>query len=398
LQLDSRVQEQYKKKHFPPSSSSPKPSNLNPSNTAVTVPGTAHHSLDGPLPSFSELIDQFSKISIPPARPETDLSPAPPCPIASIPEEVLVEILLAIAVSDIASFACVAQACKRVAYLIATEEHIWKKIALGKKFGFAAMHYLYACDLLGYPLLDQVLSKTTETSPTQVHFHDLTPSVYSTYRAQFRARPRIRFSGCYISTVNYTRPGAASQTQQYTWSSPIHVVTYFRYLRFFRDGTVISLLTTAEPADVVHHLSKDNIHNHHGSVLPTVVIKDALRGRWRLSGSAGLQKHTESLSLGQDGEPKGPGEYIKEPPNEFDGDTEEEGDVHIETEGVVPKYMWKMQFALGSSGRKEGTRNNKLSWKGFWSYNRLTDDWGEFALKNDKPYYWSRVRSYGIGL
>ena len=361
------------------------------------MPGTAHHSLDGPLPSFSELIDQFSKLSIPPAPPETDLSPAPPCPIASIPEEILVEILLAIAVSDIASFAFVAQVCKRVAYLIVTEERIWKTIALDKKFGFAAMHYSYACDLLGYPLHDQVLWKTTQI-PTQLRFHDLTPSVYSTYRAQFRARPRIRFNGCYISTVNYTRPGAASQTQQYTWSSPIHVVTYFRYLRFFRDGTVISLLTTAEPADVVHHLSKDNIHNHHGSVLPTVVMKDARRGRWRLSGSAGLQNDTESLSLDQDVEPNGPGEYIREPLNAFEIDTEEEGDVHIETEGVMPKYMWKMQFAMGSSGRKEGTRNNKLSWKGFWSYNRLTDDWGEFALKNDKPYYWSRVRSYGTGL
>jgi len=173
-------------------------------------------------------------------------------------------------------------------------------------------------------------------------------------------------------------------------------VTYYRYLRFFRDGTVISLLTTSEPANVVHHLSKENVHNHHtvGSSLPTAVMKDALPGRWRLSGP--LPGHLDP----QDST-KGPGEYTHEPypldpitslPIE---EEEAEGDLLIETEGVRPKYMWKMQFAIGSSGRKEGSRNTRLTWKGFWSYNRLTDDWGEFGLKNDRGYVFSRVRSYG---
>ena len=52
-------------------------------------------------------------------------------------------------------------------------------------------------------------------------------------------------------------------------------------------------------------------------------------------------------------------------------------------------------LALRTAGR--GARNNKLAWRGFYSYNRLTDDWAEFALKNDKPFYFSRVRSYGLG-
>lgn len=88
------------------------------------------------------------------------------------------------------------------------------------------------------------------------------------------------------------------------------------------------------------------------------------------------------------------------PPMENDdfAEREDEGDVHVETEGVISKYMWRMQFALGNAGRKDGSRNTKLSWKGFWSYNRLTDDWGEFGLKNDKSFYFSRVKSYETGL
>lgn len=130
------------------------------------------------------------------------------------------------------------------------------------------------------------------------------------------------------------------------------------------------MLTTTEPADVVHHLTKENMHQKHTGALPSAVMKDALGGRWRLSG---------------------PGD------GSSSEDAETEGDVHVETDGVVQKYIWKMQFSLGSGGRKDGARNNKLSWVGFWSYNRLTDDWGEFGLKNDKAFWFSRVRGYGMG-
>ncbi|KAK5122185.1 hypothetical protein LTR16_004146 [Cryomyces antarcticus] len=380
FRLDDRVHETYKNKNFPPSSFRPKPADPNPSNAPVTVPNTAHHSLHGLPTSMSELLQEFSQLSIPSAPPPTELSPPPPCPIAGLPEEILVEILEQVAVIDIAAYARLAQVCKRFAYLVITEERIWKRITLGHEVGFAAMHYRYACDLEGSPHRNNIENKdsaeegidsdaTAELPLTEFSTTTelLLRSVYaSSWRQMFRSRPRLRFNGCYISTVNYTRPGAASPTQL-TWNSPVHIVTYYRYLRFFRDGTVISLLTTTEPAEVVHHLIKENLHRHHSGALPSAVMKDALKGHWRLSG---------------------PGDGVVS--------KEAEGDVHIETEGVVPKYMWKMQFALGSAGR--GTRNNKLVWKGFWSYNKLTDDWGEFGLKNDRGYYWSRVKSYGDGL
>jgi len=54
----------------------------------------------------------------------------------------------------------------------------------------------------------------------------------------------------------------------------------------------------------------------------------------------------------------------------------------------------KMAFRVGNTGR--GATNNKLMWQGYWSYNRLTDDWAEYGLKNDRAFYWSRVKSYGL--
>lgn len=302
-----------------------------------------------------------------------------------MPEEILAQILTEVAISDVASFARLSQVCKRLAYLVLTEESVWKRISLGSEFGFGAMLYDYIVDIEGFPLsandniaryLDATLDQDANPAPVPMpeererNFTLLTDSVLhtvysSSYRSLFRSRPRLRFNGCYISTVNYTRPGATS-TNTLTWGAPIHVVTYFRYLRFFRDGTAISLLTTTEPSDVVHHLTKANLHAHHGSFLPSSVMKDALRGRWRLSGPASTSNPDEA-----------------------------EGEVFIETEGVVPKYTYKMHLALAHAGK--GTRNNKLAWKGFWSHNKLTDDLGEFTLRNDKAFYWSRVRSYGDG-
>ena len=240
------------------------------------------------------------------------------------------------------------------------------------------MHYAWACQINGKPLGDDgeggyVLGSDFDSAdedppttppPASALTTLLVPSAYPSYRMLFRRRPRIRFNGCYISTVNYTRPGAASPTSV-TWNSPIHIVTYYRYLRFLRDGTCISLLTTSEPADVVPYLYPVHMHKNHGA-LPSAPMKDALLGRWRLTG------------------PEVPGVE----------DGEKEGTLMVETAGATPKYLYKMVLGLGSAGR--GARNNKLVWQGYWSYNRLTDDWGEFGLKNDRPFYWSRVKSYGM--
>lgn len=377
FQLDDSVHEKYKAKHFPPKPPQPKPrpQDPNPSNAPATVPNTAHHSLDGLQPSLQSIIESFSNLSILGEEPPTELSPPPPCPIAAIPEEILVEILEHIAVDDVASFSRLAQVCRRLAYLVTTEERVWKRIALGHEYGFAAMHYAWACLVDGKPLGDDeeggyILGPDFQepivpaTPPPQNTTSLLVPSAYPTYRVLFRRRPRVRFNGCYISTVNYTRPGASSPTS-ISWNSPIHIVTYYRYLRFLRDGTCISLLTTSEPADVVPYLYVEHMHKNHHS-LPSAPMKDALLGRWRLTG------------------PEVPG---------AEGG-EKEGTLEIETAGATPKYMYKMYLGLGSAGR--AARNNKLVWQGYWSYNRLTDDWGEFGLKNDRPFYWSRVKSYGM--
>ncbi|KAL8784479.1 MAG: hypothetical protein Q9195_009026 [Heterodermia aff. obscurata] len=402
--LDAGVDKIYRNKHFPPSSTNSKATNKNLSNASVTVPNTAHHSLDGPpapTVTISQLIASFAGLTIPPAPPPTDQSPQPPCPISSVPSEILMDILNPTAIIDVTAFARLSLVCKHLAHLIATEDRIWKRVCLGAEYGFQGMHYNWNCSIYGLPLSPHLgplldvpekelisstatdhlpplfskldINRTPLITPPLTPFEALT-STYPDYRTMFRFRPRIRFNGCYISTVNYIRPGGSTPSQL-SWNTPVHIVTYYRYLRFFRDGSCVSLQTTAEPLDVVHHLTKANIPSRVGyaktnpSLLPPMsIMQHALRGRWKLQ---------SPLSETKD---------------------EPEGTVSIETLGIDPdKYIYVMSLALRSAGRKEGPRNNKLAWRGFWSYNKLADDWAEFGLRNDKPFFWSRVGSYGMG-
>lgn len=381
FKLDSRVDLKYKNKHFPPSYFASKPPHPNPSNAPATVPNTAHHSLDGPPQTIKELLAGFSGLSIEPASPTIEGAPAPPCPIANLPDEILVHVFTEVAILDVASFVRLAQVCKRMAFLVATEEQIWKRVCDGLEVGFRAMHYQWQREVLGGPLEDEFPDTKREVEVVDVDL-PIAPSkesiteallhgVYSSsWHKMFRLRPRIRFNGCYISTNNYIRPGQASLSQV-SWHSPVHIVTYYRYLRFFRDGTLISLLTTEEPVNVVRHLTKEimEIHrNNAQSHLPSAVMQGALRGRWRLPP---VSEHPE-LDL-----------------------NDAEGDLCVETEGVGPKYTYRMDLSLRSAGK--GAKNNKLVWAGFWSYNKLTDDWAEFSRRNEKPLFWSRVKSYGDG-
>ena len=387
------MDQKYKNKHFP--KPPPKPAQAAPAKDASELAPKAEQPQ-----SIKDLIASFSVMSIAPAPPEVEGMPPPPCPLAALPEEILVHILRDVAVLDVGDFMRLARVCKRLAYLVATEDRIWRRVCLGSEFGFGGMHYYWQRQVAWGPITEaDLLREATEaeasaaadspadpeTAPPPLLPPPLTVaeraerhaaesaantlafyhSLYGrSWQRMFRQRPRIRFNGCYISTVNYLRSGQASANQA-TWGSPVHIVTYYRYLRFFRDGTVLSLTETAEPADVVHRLTRDEAVAQQGSP-GGGVLKQVLKGRWRLARAA-----------------DNPGAPL----------AEVEGDVTVETEGVA-KYIYRLDLALGSAGK--GARNNKLGWKGFYSYNTLTGDWAEFTMRNNKPFFFSRVRSYGV--
>lgn len=392
-----------------------------PGPSSKTVPTANQRPDDAPesLP-IPELIASFANLPIPQAEPVIENTPPPPCPISNVPSEVLVEILRHVALMDPASLYRTSLVCKRFAYHFANEQHIWKRICQGSEFGFKAMHYAFTCDILGH---------REYTLGPRFTLFPMTPSVQipeplSSWSEVFQMFPRIRFTGIYISTVNYTRPGAASAYQNVAWNSPIHIVTYYRYLRFYPDGTVVSLLSTVEPLELVPHISKENVmaarassqKQHHRQMsdggatlsgasdpIPPVAmgpLKQAQRGRWRLAHPSPDSESSEDALTDPISD------FLSSTGKVSSDDMLDPRDIVIETEGVGPKYTYILYLSLRSSSTASRThsgelppntsKNTKLAWKGYWSYNRLTDDWAEFRLRNDRPFVFRRVRGWGL--
>ncbi|KAF3480369.1 uncharacterized protein GIQ15_05716 [Arthroderma uncinatum] len=410
--LDAKVDQAYSKKHH---ASKPHA----PAAAAATSTSTSNASTGEKI-----VISSFANLPIPPAEPIIENTPPPPCPISHLPSEVLIEILKDVALLDPALFARLSLVCKRLAYHVAHEQKIWRRLCQGHEFGLASMHYSFACEIDGTPLCPAP-ALDSDSDPQIVHSHPFTaqitasiPKPLTSWSHVFQAFPRLRFTGIYISTVNYTRPGANSAMHSVSWNTPIHIVTYYRYLHFYPDGTVLSLVTTTEPIEVVPHITRENVdvltasaatkkHARHISDTPAPVpqttstanpmsptaaatLKHTLRGRWRLTPP--LSTSSSANPSSSSASPPPPTNHQRTDKDPAASSTPDPRDLFIETEGVGEKYMYTMHLSLRSVGSHK-SKNTKLEWKGFWSYNRLTDDWAEFGLKNDRSFVFRRTQS-----
>ncbi|EWC46813.1 hypothetical protein DRE_04058 [Drechslerella stenobrocha 248] len=378
FKMDAAVQDLYKQKYFP----------RQPEQARKDGPFAIENASDEPitLPT-SELIPTLSSI---PIIPGTEINLAslkgkqsyrrpPPCPISTVPREILLHILLKLAQSDISSFVRCATVCKALCYIVYSDRQIWKAVcdtAYGNMVWGTGP--LWVCDIKGRPLprslgpskdASTTASLTSQFSSLAVleegnqeegsgdddserldlptrPYDDVEVLKYTaSYRAMFIDRPRVRYNGVYISTCTYYRTGHPVNTNL-TLSNPIHLVTYYRYLRFFPSGFVLTLLTPAEPSEVVHALTLENYHHlvsnstsPHFTVSSIILtgsltnVKHMLPGRWRMVFDPRTYPSPSSTD-----EPGG----------------------RIEIEAVAT----------------------------------LTDDRSMYSLKNDKPYYFSRVKAY----
>ncbi|KAL6051455.1 HIVEP zinc finger 3b [Balamuthia mandrillaris] len=86
----------------------------------------------------------------------------------------------------------------------------------------------------------------------------------SSWRSMWLTRPRIRFDGLFVSRNQYVRPGAT----EFTYCQPVHLVKYFRYFRFFPDGTVYYTMSLDGPRKALKWFhppapSSSSLHHQH---------------------------------------------------------------------------------------------------------------------------------------
>ncbi|KIL69284.1 hypothetical protein M378DRAFT_1054313 [Amanita muscaria Koide BX008] len=200
------------------------------------------------------------------------------------------------------------------------------------------------------------------------------------YRRIFIEHPRIRLDGVYIAICHYVRPGLSENH----WVNISQLVTYHRYLRFFSDGAVLSLLTNEEmnPQQVIPLLK------------PTLRMKGLYVGTWELLDNAvhlnlvdANERLPDSLSpsfspLISVFERLG----VSDVPH-----SHKQATLHNAVNSQRTRYMFNMRLDLRS--RPLG-RWNRLDIESYNSIHLESGDMTPVALKHERPFWFSKVRSY----
>ncbi|KAJ6518881.1 hypothetical protein C8R45DRAFT_949615 [Mycena sanguinolenta] len=195
--------------------------------------------------------------------------------------------------------------------------------------------------------------------PPQVPSWESMVSVVTQYQSDFRRvymeHPRVRLDGVYIAVCHYVRPGLSENT----WVNLSHLITYHRYLRFFPDGKVLSMLANEEnsPAQVVHTLK------------PSLRKKGLFIGTWKLSGSVVTISNLIDAS----------GRFPIPPPSSPGGDQ------------PFARYTFSMILSLRS--RPIG-RWNKLELNEYSSVDIENGTKTPLGLRHERPFWFSRVKSF----
>uniref|UniRef100_A0A0D6QR07 F-box domain-containing protein n=1 Tax=Araucaria cunninghamii TaxID=56994 RepID=A0A0D6QR07_ARACU len=127
------------------------------------------------------------------------------------------------------------------------------------------------------------------------------------WRKMWLHRPRLRFDGLYVSRNTYIRAGIA----EWRTTNPVHVVCYYRYVRFLPNGKIFYKISSQKLKEVAKSMNRASKANSvflgyytmkNDQVESTIVYPGArhtvLRIRLRLRGTTiGANNRLDLLSL-----------------------------------------------------------------------------------------------------
>jgi len=173
--------------------------------------------------------------------------PPPPPPLLTLPDEILHKILRSVDAVGLGSCQCTC----RVLRAAAQEASLWRS------------HCLQAW----------------QTSGLESN-HALVASSYGgDWRRMFLERPRLRTDGVYVSRNSYIHKGVT----EWETRNSVHLVCYYRYLRFFGNGTFLYKTTPATVAKVAPMLLRRPEGSRRGQ---THGAESVTEGRWKSRGAS----------------------------------------------------------------------------------------------------------------
>ncbi|KAL6451859.1 HRT3 F-box protein HRT3 [Candida maltosa Xu316] len=293
--------------------------------------------------NVDELIASFKDTE---AHAPDPLNNEDPNALVLLPEDIWIYIFELLIHSSPESWFSMAISCKRFAYLGFGKSTIWRELC---KQVYPRQVYEENQYYLQNPSLG-----------TDINDDDELPIPYkNSWKFMLQNRPFVKFLGCYISVVNYYSEGGKAEFSN-AWSNPVKTITYYRYLRFYPDGLVLKVLTVLPPDGVIPYLSR--LHEN----LPDDENRNSHKiyhGKWTISS---------------------------------------DGEVHIIIENGSVEYLtfhyWFKVKTLGHINK-----HAKLSWIKYNSVRKPISEEDdrigeimEFSIRNEKPFKFSRVKSYTL--
>lgn len=142
--------------------------------------------------------------------------PPPPPAVFSLPDSVMRSVFRRLDAEALAACAQVCGAWRALAY----EPALWRALAM------------------------RVWPREPPGVTQRLLWYGRAPAPYGTWRSLVARRPKLRAGGVFVKRHHYVKSTAPS----------VSLVTYWRLLRFYSDGTVVSLITPERPDKAVRRL------------------------------------------------------------------------------------------------------------------------------------------------
>lgn len=286
-----------------------------------------------------ELLDSYSVCEFVAADEEK------PVYLQNLPYEVIESIMELLMVWDTPTWVDFSVSCKKLAFIGFRDRNIWSKLS------------------------QLVYEKQVYRDNDEQKFKYLIKSQWGINHYQMlNMRPFLKYRGVYISKVSYMKEGARSENSN-SWNLPYRIITYYRYYRFYPDGTCLKIVTVLEPKKVIPKLHKG-------------------------------YKVSEDVELMREDARE---DDVKSPVDNFSnrswlrifGGTFHmtlQGEVETNCDGPVEKYRFIDKFTIGSTGKYH--RHNKLQWVDLGFYDTVNRTHSSLSRENEKDFVFSRVKSY----
>lgn len=288
-----------------------------------------------------------------------------PVHFTKLPYEVILNVMEILIIHDTPSWIDFSLVCKKLAYIGFVDKNIWSLLC---RLTYGRQNYKEEENMVNTH--DQEEEEEEEGIEKKDKLQILIDERWGLdYYKMLNERPFLKYRGVYISKVTYMKEGARSENSN-SWNLPYKMISYYRYYRFFSDGTCLKIITILEPKKVIPRLHKGYQVNEDEEL-----IKE------------NLQIESESADKFDSFSKRN---WLRV----FHGTYNVTFDGNVETncDGPVEKYRFIDKFKIVNAGKYH--RHNKLEWVNLGFYDTINRTHNSLNRSNEKDFVFSRVKSF----